>query len=122
MVPFCTFPSSQTLCMPTMRLSVTNTRTICWNVTVYRRWRLYCLPASFSQVPIKQKHRKILGLAIRQHRTKAGMSIERLAERADLHPNYVGEIERGEKAASIDTLVKLAKGLRIRPFRLLTKL
>jgi XRE family transcriptional regulator, regulator of sulfur utilization len=50
------------------------------------------------------------------------MSIEKLAERADLHPNYLGEVERGEKAASIDTLVKIAKGLRIRPFRLVTKL
>jgi len=52
----------------------------------------------------------------------ADMSIETLAERADLHHNYVGEIERGEKAASVDTLVKIAKGLRVRPYRLLLKL
>jgi XRE family transcriptional regulator, regulator of sulfur utilization len=73
-------------------------------------------------VPVKLKHRKVLGLAIRRYRTRAGISIEKLAERADLHPNFIGEIERGEKAASIDTLVKIAKGLRVRPFRLLTKL
>jgi len=73
-------------------------------------------------VAAKQKHRKIVGLTIRQYRYRARLSIERLAERADLHPNYVGEIERGEKAASLDTLVKLAKGLRIRPARLLSNL
>ncbi len=41
------------------------------------------------------------------------MSQERLAEKADLHHNYVGELERGEKAASIDTLVKIAKALDV---------
>ena len=43
------------------------------------------------------------------------MSQERLAEKADLHHNYVGELERGEKAASIDSLVKIAKALGVRP-------
>jgi transcriptional regulator with XRE-family HTH domain len=42
------------------------------------------------------------------------MSQEELAEKAELHHNYVGEIERGEKAATIDTLVKFAKGLGVR--------
>ena len=43
------------------------------------------------------------------------MSQERLAEKADLHHNYVGELERGEKAASIDSLVKIAKALGVHP-------
>lgn len=42
------------------------------------------------------------------------MSQEKLAERADLHHNYIGEIERGEKAATIDTLLKIANGLGVR--------
>jgi transcriptional regulator with XRE-family HTH domain len=67
------------------------------------------------------KHRRVVGLTIRRYRTKADLSIEQLAERSDLHHNYVGEIERGEKAASVDTLVKIAKGLRVRPYRLLLK-
>jgi len=77
--------------------------------------------ACVSQVPSALKHRRIVGLTIRRYRTRAGLSIEKLAERADLHHNYVGEIERGEKAASVDTLVKIAKGLRIRTYRLLLK-
>jgi transcriptional regulator with XRE-family HTH domain len=47
------------------------------------------------------------------------MSQETLAERADLHHNYVGELERGEKAASIDTIVKVAKALGVPPKELL---
>jgi transcriptional regulator with XRE-family HTH domain len=50
------------------------------------------------------------------------LSQEQLAERADLHHNYVGEIERGEKAATIDTLVKIAKGLNVRVRDLVDKL
>jgi XRE family transcriptional regulator, regulator of sulfur utilization len=42
------------------------------------------------------------------------MSQEKLAEKADLHHNYIGELERGEKAATIDTLVKIAKALRLK--------
>ena len=40
---------------------------------------------------------KILGATIRQHRVEAGMSQEKLAEKAELHPVYVGKIERGEQ-------------------------
>lgn len=70
----------------------------------------------------KLKHRKVLGQTIRKYREKADLSIEKLAEKSDLHHNYLGELERGEKAASIDTLVKIAKGLAIRPSKLLDKL
>jgi transcriptional regulator with XRE-family HTH domain len=41
------------------------------------------------------------------------MSQEVLAEKAELHHNFIGEVERGEKAATIDTLVKIANGLRV---------
>ena len=61
----------------------------------------------------KHIHRKILGETIRLYRKKNQMSQEKLAEQAELHHNYVGEIERGEKAATIDTLVKIAKALQI---------
>jgi transcriptional regulator with XRE-family HTH domain len=75
----------------------------------------------FSTVAAKQ-HRKILGETIRASRKKIGMSQERLAEKAELHHNYIGEVERGEKAATIDTLIKIAKALRVRPRELLDDL
>ena len=67
-----------------------------------------------SGVPRKLPHQKTIGNAIRSHRRAANMSQEKLAEKADLHHNYVGELERGEKAASIDSLLKIARALRIK--------
>lgn len=55
-----------------------------------------------------------MGQTIRARRKKARVTQERLAEKANLHHNFLGEIERGEKAATIDTLVKIAKALGIR--------
>ena len=68
------------------------------------------------------KHRKLLGDAIRKHRKKAGLSQERLAELSELHPNYIGEIERGEKTISVDALLRIARALRIRLRSLVTGL
>jgi transcriptional regulator with XRE-family HTH domain len=73
-------------------------------------------------VAAKRTHRKILGETIRALREEAGMSQEALAEKAELHHNYIGEVERGEKAATIDTLVKIAGGLKIRAHELLIKI
>ena len=64
----------------------------------------------------------MLGATIRRYRTRKNVSQEKLAELADLHHNYVGELERGEKAASIDVLVKIAKALCIRVRTLVGKL
>ena len=62
---------------------------------------------------IKRDYRKIFGEAVRARRKALDISQEKLAEKADLHHNYVGEIERGEKAATIDTIVKIAKALGV---------
>ena len=67
----------------------------------------------FNPVAAKREHRKIFGETIRSYRKKANVSQEKLAEKADLHHNYVGEIERGEKAATIDTILKIARALGI---------
>lgn len=55
-----------------------------------------------------------MGERIRSFRKEIGFSQEVLAEKANLHHNYVGELERGEKAATIDTLLKVAKALGVR--------
>lgn len=42
------------------------------------------------------------------------MSQEKLAEKADLNRNYIGEIERAEKKITLETLWKIAKALGVR--------
>jgi len=39
------------------------------------------------------------------------LTLEMLAERADLHPNYVGAVERGERNLSLYNIWRLAHGL-----------
>ena len=64
-------------------------------------------------MPATPKHRKIVGQAVREVRKKAGYSQEKLAEKADLHPNYIGEVERGEKTISVDALLRIAAALSV---------
>jgi ribosome-binding protein aMBF1 (putative translation factor) len=52
-------------------------------------------------------------------RRRAGLSQEELGVRASLHRTAVGQLERGERVARSDTLVKLAGSLAIRPEELL---
>lgn len=53
------------------------------------------------------------GRAVRHWRKQKGLSQEELAERAELHRNYVGLIERGERNASIKSMFKIAQALGI---------
>ena len=57
-------------------------------------------------------HRKILGDAIRLRRKKARFTQEKLAEKVDLNPKYLGEIERGEKIISIEALLRIARTVK----------
>ena len=46
---------------------------------------------------------------------KKRYSIEKLAELAGLHSNYIGRIERGQQSASVVYIVKLARALKVKP-------
>ena len=41
------------------------------------------------------------------------MSQEKLAEKADLNPKYVSEVERGRVNISLDALLRIAKALNV---------
>jgi len=48
-----------------------------------------------------------VGKKIREHRKRAGLSLENLALNAEITPNFLGDIERGVKKPSVDTLERL---------------
>ncbi|MGH7951298.1 MAG: helix-turn-helix domain-containing protein [Limisphaerales bacterium] len=74
------------------------------------RWLLVCVKI----VPKRLPHQKIIGEAIRKHRKIAEMSQEKLAEKADLHPVYFGQVERGEQTVSVHALMRIARALKVR--------
>jgi len=59
------------------------------------------------------KVRKDIGANVRTFRKKAGLSQENLAEKADLHPVYISQVERGTKAVSVEALWKLSRALHV---------
>jgi transcriptional regulator with XRE-family HTH domain len=66
------------------------------------------------------KHvRRFLGQRLRALRKQHGLSQERLGARAGLSGKFIGEVERGEKSISIDSLYHVAVALDI-PLRELT--
>lgn len=64
-------------------------------------------------MPSIRQVRKQIGENIRELRRAAGFSQEKLAEKADLHPVYLGQVERGEKAVSVEALWKISKALKL---------
>ena len=56
---------------------------------------------------------KAVGQRIRNYRTRAGFSQEKLAEMSGCHPTYIGQLERGEKNATIESIEKIAAALNI---------
>ena len=53
----------------------------------------------------------IFGLKLRQARLAKGLSVTELAERSQLSPSYITEIEKGRKYPKADKIMRLAEAL-----------
>ena len=56
---------------------------------------------------------KAIGQRIRNYRNQQGLSQERLAEMADCHETYIGQLERGEKNETLETVERVAAALGV---------
>ena len=65
---------------------------------------------------------KIIGQRIRNYRTQKELSQEKLAELAGCHPTYIGQLERGEKNATLESVEKIASAMDISLSELFDKL
>lgn len=55
----------------------------------------------------------IVGARVRAYRKNKGITQEELAERADLHHTYIGQVERGEKNLTLGSLDKILEALEV---------
>lgn len=60
-----------------------------------------------------------LGAAIREKRTALGFSQESFADAIKMHRAYYATIERGERNVTLQTLNRVAAGLKLRTSELL---
>ena len=61
----------------------------------------------------KRVTNELFGTRLRAFRKEKGLTIEQLAERVGLSPNYLGDIERGKKLPSMATFIRLVNELDI---------
>jgi transcriptional regulator with XRE-family HTH domain len=67
------------------------------------------------------KIQKAFGLVLRDVRTKAGLSQERLALNAGLDRTYISLLERGLRQPTLSTLFQLAEILEVAPATLVAR-
>lgn len=67
------------------------------------------------------KLQRQLGVTVRSERQARKFTQQQLAFEAELSLTYIGEIERGQRMVSIDTLQRLARALDLTAAELLVK-
>ena len=63
--------------------------------------------------------RKILANNVKYYRYLMNYTQEELAEKTDLSPRYISDIENSKGNIPVDTLEKLAKYLKVEPYLLI---
>lgn len=65
--------------------------------------------------------RKVLGANVKYYRYLIDYTQEQLAEKSDLSPRYISDIENSNGNISIDTLEIIANILKVEPYLLIKK-
>jgi transcriptional regulator with XRE-family HTH domain len=65
------------------------------------------------------KSQRALAQGMRRVRKRLGMTQAELAEAADLHEQFVSQLERGARSATLDTVDAVAAALGVAPWELL---
>ena len=65
---------------------------------------------------------KTIGQRVRNYRIEKRLSQEKLAELSGCHPTYIGQVERGEKNATLESIEKIASAMNISLAQLFEKI
>lgn len=65
---------------------------------------------------------KTIGQRVRNYRIEKGLSQEKLAELSGCHPTYIGQVERGEKNATLESIEKIASAMNVSLAQLFEKI
>lgn len=74
------------------------------------------------EVDIMSEISKFVGQRIRNYRTQQKLSQEKLAELSGCHPTYIGQLERGEKNATLESVERISVALKVPLSQLFEKL
>lgn len=61
---------------------------------------------------------RALGEAMKRARLQRGLSQEAFADVCGLDRSYIGQVERGEKNISLESVLRVANGLNVKPSQL----
>lgn len=75
-----------------------------------------------ERTPAERAYLAGIGRRVRARRHELGWTLEQLGERAQIHPTYVGGIERGERNVGVIKIGYLAATLEIDLGQLVTDL
>jgi transcriptional regulator with XRE-family HTH domain len=62
------------------------------------------------------------GQRLRELRARQGVSQDDLARETDVHPTAIGRLERGSREPRLTTILRLARGLDVKPGELVDEL
>jgi XRE family transcriptional regulator, regulator of sulfur utilization len=64
----------------------------------------------------------MIGQELRKARKRAGFTQEELAQKAMLHPTYIGLLERNKRSPSLEVFLRLCVAMNISPGALLDRI